>query len=256
MSAKSRFVWHDLNTTDVESAQRFYGALFEWHFEKGDGDYIHIQSGAEMIGGARKQASANEGPPNWLGYIGVDDVAATVAAVTKHGGKVYMPTTTIPKTGTFAVVADPTGAVFAPWKSERVEDEKEPVGRPGTHHFCWDELLSTDVAAATKFYQDVIGWGTETMDMGPAGKYTLLKRTGIKDEMGADKNAGGAFKSPAPASFWVTYVAVGNCDATIEKAKSLGGKVQMEATDIPDVGRFASLVDPQGASFAILQPKL
>jgi predicted enzyme related to lactoylglutathione lyase len=56
-------------------------------------------------------------------------------------------------------------------------------------------------------------------------------------------------------SFWMAYVAVPDCDATVTKAQRLGGKVPMPAMDIPDVGRFATILDPQMAAIAILQPK-
>jgi predicted enzyme related to lactoylglutathione lyase len=256
MNGKSRFVWHDLNTNDLAGAQRFYGELFHWRCTSEDkSGYLHIHNGDKAIGGMRK-LDANEGPPNWLGYVGVDDVAAAVTSVGQKGGKVIVPTQKIEKAGTFAVCADPTGAVFALWKGERAEDHVEPHGRAGTHNFCWDELLTTNVDKSATFFTSVFGWTTEKVDMGPGGVYTLLKRTGIKDETGRVKEAGGVWKSPIPHSVWMTYIAVDSADGTVDKAKRMGAKVMIEATDIPNVGRFAGLTDPQGANFAILQPKM
>jgi predicted enzyme related to lactoylglutathione lyase len=258
MSAKSRFVWHDLNTKDAEGAKRFYGELFQWTFDKSDnGPYVHIKAGSEMIGGIRQMDASEPQPTNWLGYVGVDDVAATVAAVTKHGGRVLMPTQAMPNVGTFAVVADPTGAVFAPWKSARPEEDREPAGRPGLHTFCWDELLTSDAAKAGPFYALTFGWGVEKVDMGPAGTYTLFKRTAIKDETGTEKSAGGMMQSPPNAPhppFWLVYVSVSDAAATIERAKRLGGTLLVGPMPIPDVGTFAVMLDAQKASFAILQP--
>src|SRR5262245_42730799 len=100
MTMKSRFVWHDFNTKDVEGAKRFYCELFNWKFEKSDnGPYVHIKAGQEMIGGVRAMEANEKTPPCWLGYVGVDDVAATVEKMTKHGGKVHMPTTAMPNVG-------------------------------------------------------------------------------------------------------------------------------------------------------------
>ena len=258
MSAKSRFVWHDLNTTDVEAAQRFYGELFNWKFEKGDnGPYLHIKAGEHMIGGIRGMGPDEHAPPNWIGYVAVDDVAATVAAVQKQGGKVYMPTTTMANVGTFAVVADPSGAAFAPWKSARPDEDKEPTGKPGQHTFCWDELLTPNAEASARFYAQVFGWGIEKVEMGPGMTYTLLKRPGVKDDKGVDKSAGGVMQSPPNAPhppFWLPYVAVPSADATVDKAKRLGGQVMTGPLDIPNVGRFAVLLDAQKAAIAILQP--
>jgi predicted enzyme related to lactoylglutathione lyase len=52
---------------------------------------------------------------------------------------------------------------------------------------------------------------------------------------------------------WAPYFQVANCDATADKAKSLGGNVCVGPADIPNVGRFAGVVDPQGAVFMIIQ---
>jgi predicted enzyme related to lactoylglutathione lyase len=88
-----RFVWHDLGTRDLEGAKRFYGEVFHWRFDKSDGEYAHINAGDHMIGGIRKMNANEQQPPMWLGYVLVDDVAATVAAIEKQHGRVYMPTT-------------------------------------------------------------------------------------------------------------------------------------------------------------------
>ncbi len=255
MENKNRFVWHDLNVKDAEAAKRFYGEMFNWTFEKSDnGPYQHIKAGTEMIGGIRQAGANEQGPPHWLGYIAVDDVAATVANITKHSGKVYMPTTVMDKVGTFAVTADPTGGVFAPWKSARSEEDQEPTGNAKPFTFCWDELVSTDPDAAAKFYSSVFGWTATKMDMGPAGGYTLLKRPGTKNEKGELKGAGGIMKSPpmVPHSFWLPYIYVENTDAISDKAKRLGANVTVPPTDIPTIGRFSCWMDPQGAAIAVI----
>ena len=254
---KHRFVWHDLNTKDVESSKRFYGEIFGWKFSASDnGPYVHISAGDEMIGGMRQIGPHEPQPPSWLGYIGVDDVAATVGKITASGGKIYMPTTTMDKVGTFAVTADPTGGVFAPWKSARAEDDVERQGPPGKFTFCWDELMTTDPAAATKFYSSVFGWQANPVEMGGGMTYTLLQRPGVTDAKGQPVSAGGMMKSPpgVPVSFWLPYVAVDHCDQRCAKAEKLGAKIMVPAQDIPNVGRFACWSDPGGASIAILQP--
>ena len=79
MGNKSRFVWHDLNTRDVEGAKRFYGELFNWSFEQSEnGPYHHVKAGTHMIGGIRQKTPDEPGPPSWLGYVWVENVQATV----------------------------------------------------------------------------------------------------------------------------------------------------------------------------------
>src|SRR3954469_7139217 len=146
---KHRFVWHDLNTKDLEASKKFYGEIFNWKFD-GEG-YQHIKAGDTMIGAMRQMDAKDHQPTSWLGYIGVDDVAGTEKKIVSAGGKVYMPTNTMPNVGTFAVTADPSGAVFAPWKSARAGEDAELTGlKPYT--FCWDELMTTDPKAASAFY--------------------------------------------------------------------------------------------------------
>ena len=221
MGTNARFVWHDLMAADVEGAKSFYGELFGWKFKRGEGDsnYEHIYAGEQGIGGVMKNDPQTGAPPHWLGYVAVDDVDQTVATITTNGGKVYMPKMDIPTVGSFAVTADPD--------------------------------------KASKFYSAVFGWDIETMEMPNFGTYTLLKRKGVKDETGADKNAGGIMKLPpsVPHPFWLAYVAVPDCDAVVAKATKLGGVVPMPPMDIPDVGRIATILDPQQVPIAVLAPK-
>jgi predicted enzyme related to lactoylglutathione lyase len=260
MATSPRFIWHDLMASDVEAAKRFYGELFGWKFksEGKEQGYEHIFAGEQGIGGVLKNDPKFGAPPHWLAYVSVDDVDAAVAIAIKNGGKQYHKET-IPEVGTFAVVADPTGAVFSPFHhTGKNAGKPEPDGPPGMYHFCWDELLTSDPEKAAKFYAQVFGWGVESMDMGAMGQYRLLKRPGTKDQKGNPRNAGGVMGLPpgVPHPFWVNYVGVPDCDATAKKAERLGGKVMMPGTDIPDVGRFAALLDPQMVPISILQPKM
>jgi predicted enzyme related to lactoylglutathione lyase len=256
---KHRFVWHELATRDVEGAKRFYGEVFGWGFEASEGDpYQHIKVGDEMIGGIRTLGADEPQPPSWLGYVGVDDVAATVAKISDAGGQVHLPTTVMENVGTFAVTADPSGAVFATWKSARPGEDVEKGGYPAPFTFCWDELMSTDPAAAGAFYEKVFGWTQRPVDMGGGMIYTLLDRPGVKNPKGDPASAGGMMKSPPglPHSFWIAYVGVDSCDRRTERAAQLGATITQPPTDIPGVGRFASWMDPQQAGIAVLQPQL
>jgi predicted enzyme related to lactoylglutathione lyase len=259
MSAKSRFFWHDLMTKDVSQAKAFYGELFGWSFkaESGPNPYTHVMSGQTGIGGLLSLDQMEGGahiPPHWLGYIAVDDVDATLKAATQHGGKVVALKEDIPEVGSWAVVADPHGAVVAPMVY-RGKDAGRPETQdlPAAGTFCWDELATTDPAAAAKFYAQVYGWGQESMEMPGWGTYHLLKRTGVKDAKGVDKSAAGVTKlQGGPQPYWLSYIAVADCDASVARATKLGAKTLAPAMDIPNVGRFAVFMDPQQAVFAIL----
>lgn len=120
----------------------------------------------------------------------------------------------------------------------------------GGSDWVWYDLMTTDPAAAAKFYTDVIGWGTQEWD-GPM-PYTMFTLGGIPIGGVADLPAE-AKAAGAPPN-WMAYIGVADTDATAKQASELGGRVLVEPTDIPTVGRFAVLQDPQGAVFACFTP--
>jgi predicted enzyme related to lactoylglutathione lyase len=115
--------------------------------------------------------------------------------------------------------------------------------------FSWNELLTTDPIAATKFYTQLFGWTTQDMPM-PDFTYTVVRQSG------SDMGQGGIMPIPPDAKgmppAWVSYVTVDDVDATAKQAEQLGGKITLEPRDIPEVGRFAVLQDPQGAAICII----
>jgi hypothetical protein len=112
-----------------------------------------------------------------------------------------------------------------------------------TGKFVWHTLFTTDIAAAKKFYTQLFGWTATDMDMGPGGKYTMFRAAG--------KDVGGANTAPPGAPpHWMGYATVENVDAVADSVPALGGKVHMGPTDIPNVGRFAVIADPQGGVLA------
>ncbi len=116
--------------------------------------------------------------------------------------------------------------------------------------FSWFELLTSDVAGAKKFYKSLFGWKTADMKM-PGMKYTTIA-------VGGDEVAGIMPMPPKAKKMppqWGAYVTVDDVDATAKKAVKLGGKVIVPAQDIPGVGRFCVLQDPQGAMLSIITYK-
>jgi uncharacterized protein len=117
--------------------------------------------------------------------------------------------------------------------------------------FVWYEDLAKDPKAAIAFYSDVLGWKTQPFSEG-GGDYTMW--------VGSQGPLGGVMKLPEEATkmgappHWMAHVEVEDVDATAALAKKLGGKIHKEPTDIPTVGRFAVLADPQGASISVFKP--
>lgn len=115
--------------------------------------------------------------------------------------------------------------------------------------FFWYELMTADVPAAAAFYADVVGWNTEAFQGGEG--YVVVKAgdAGVGGLMGIPADAEGA----RPA--WMGYIYASDVDAATEAVARAGGTVHRPATDIPGVGRFAVVADPQGAFFMLMAPK-
>lgn len=116
-----------------------------------------------------------------------------------------------------------------------------------TGRFVWYELMTTDTEAATAFYSDVVGWGARDSGM-PGFDYTIFTA--------ADSDTGGMMKLPPGAQQpgWIGYVHTDDVDAAAARVAQAGGAVHRTAEDIPGVGRFAVVADPQGAAFVLFRP--
>ncbi len=116
----------------------------------------------------------------------------------------------------------------------------EPLKKHGM--FSWHELMTNDVEAAKGFYSKVFGWKLEDMPM-PGFTYTLVNVEG--------QPAGGMMKTPPEAqaapNCWSLYVTVDDVDATAKTVVEQGGRLLVPLRDIPMVGRFCVIQDPQGA---------
>ena len=110
--------------------------------------------------------------------------------------------------------------------------------------FVWHDLMTPDVEAAKAFYTKVAPWDTQAWD--GSMPYTMWTANG--------NPIGGVMALPPDAGappHWLAYVSTADVDATARRAEQLGARVMVPPSEIPNVGRFAVLSDPQGAAFAI-----
>ncbi len=254
--------WADNASPDPGAAAAFYSGLFGWQTEDRmpadqDGEY-HMASlrGKEV---AALGSQPMEGvPPVWNTYITVESADAAAAAVDAAGGKVVAEPFDVLEAGRMAVCSDPAGAFFMVWEP-RDSIGAELVNEPGT--LTWNELITGDVEGSKRFYAEIFGWQTTSMEGGP-GEYTIWHpadtepKHGTPDEGG--NGLGGLMSNeqlpPGTPPFWMVYFAVADTDATVAKAEELGGAVMAPAFDVPGVGRIAVLTDPQGAPFSVIAP--
>lgn len=244
------FCWVEANLEDPDKGKGFYGELFGWASQDmpmPQGSYTMMHIGGKHVAGIMKlpeEAKKMGAPPHWMSYVAVEDVVAATAKSKDLGANVLVAPMQVGP-GTMSVIQDPTGGVLALWAT------KESMGTflwGETNSLCWTELATTDTAKATTFYTGLFGWKTESMPMGDFS-YTVLKNG---DQMVAGLMPQPAMLKGAP-SMWTAYFLVADCDGTAAKAVKMGAIMLNPPTDIPNVGRFAVIRDPQGATFAILK---
>ena len=131
----------------------------------------------------------------------------------------------------------------------------ESMTSPSVSHgrFVWYDLITTDVPGATAFYTKVGGWGTQEFEMGRTRKYQMWTARGIP--LGGVVQLTPETGPPGTPPHWMASVAVTNVDAAAKKVASLGGTVLTQPMDIPEVGRYAVIADPQGAVVALFTPQ-
>jgi predicted enzyme related to lactoylglutathione lyase len=115
--------------------------------------------------------------------------------------------------------------------------------------FVWYELLTSDPSAAIAFYGDVVGWKTEPF--GDAGDYTMW--VGAQGPLGGVALLPAAAKQMGAPPYWQANVEVADLDEAVSKVKELGGQIHHQE-EVPTVGRFAVIGDPQGAAISLFTP--
>ncbi|HWJ69993.1 MAG TPA: VOC family protein [Sphingobium sp.] len=247
---QGEFIWYELMTTDVDAARAFYEPVVGWKIGATSGmpgmDYRMIDAPDASVGGMMAidaEMAAQGGKPGWLGYIGVDDVDATVAAIRAQGGHVYVPPSDIPDVGRFAMVSDPQGAPFYVMRGA-VDGTSTAFSPDAMGHCSWNELTTSDQAAADAFYAAIFGWETrETMPMGPAGDYRFLNVGDLRI---------GASMQQAGRPRWQPYFTVSSIGAAVDAVKAHGGTVDHGPHEVPGGSHVIIGTDPQGARFALV----
>ena len=238
------FSWAELATSDSAGAKAFYTKLFDWAFFDSpagpDMVYTTLQKGGKAVGALYQTGKDQPGmPPHWNAYFTVKSADESAKKAADAGGKIAMAPFDVMTFGRMAVVQDPQGAFFSLWEP-RDHIGAERIGEAGAT--CWCELDTTDTDAAEKFYTKVFPW---TAKKSPEYTEWQMGGTSIGGMMKIPKEWG-----PVPPN-WLVYFMVDDVDAAVAKASGLGAKPIVPGMDIPTMGRFSVLADPQGAVFAI-----
>ena len=257
MTLQGSWIWYELMTRDAEGSKAFYDRVVGWNIQTTHGEdtnygFINNADGG-MTGGVlhltdeMRQSGAR---PCWIGYVGVDDVDASLAAVEAAGGKALMPAMDIEMAGRIAMVADPNGAPFY------IMTPKPPPGASGEStafspsllgRCAWNELMGADQQAAVDFYTGLFGWSLpEPMDMGEMGKYQFIEHDGVP--------IGAIMRKPeqAPVSAWTHYFRVADINAAKAAVEAGGGTIMLDVMEVPGGDWIIQGTDPQGAFFALV----
>ena len=256
----SKFIWHDLMTPDMDGAQKFYGKVIGWDIVDAgmpDGNYRLCNAGKATADGMNgvggmmgfRPEDDKKIPPFWSGYIHTPDVSKSAHQAVKLGGKIFREPTIVPETVEFAILLDPSGAMFNIMRPiPKGELKVFPPATPGT--MGWNELHSGDWKQAWDFYQAMFGWEKhQTMEMGPVGTYQTFGLDGVS--FGGMMNK----RAEMPRPYWNYYWNVASCAATVKDIAENGGTIWFGPMQVPGGSWIVNAGDPQGAAFAITSLK-
>jgi predicted enzyme related to lactoylglutathione lyase len=245
-----RPVWYELMTSDPAAAETFYTKVVGWTaapFEESPNPYtVFKRSGDVGVAGLMKTPDGMNMPPFWSMYVAVPKLEEAIAHIKRLGGSELSGIIEVPTVGRMEMVKDPQGAAF--YVIEPEPRAERPETAPEVGEASWHELMTTDVDAAMKFYQDVFGWKpSQAMDMGEMGKYQMFDRP--HGMIGGIMKKGPEMANVPPN--WGIYFLVPDVDAAVERVKANGGTILNGPMEVPGGDRILNAVDPQGAAFSL-----
>jgi predicted enzyme related to lactoylglutathione lyase len=248
-AVKGRVMWYELLTTDMKAAEKFYTNVVGWTVQPFEGSPqpydMWVRPAGQPVGGVMTIPEGMNFPPHWEMYVGVDNFDQAVAQIKRLGGGELGPALQIPNVGRLQTMTDAQGAVFAILEPASPAQGPETPAEVGGG--SWHELMTTDAEAAMSFYTELFGWKpTETMDMGPMGKYHMFGRA---FPLGGMMN-----KLPEMAQVppnWGLYFRVPEINAAAERVKAGGGQILNGPMEVPGGDMIVNCMDPQGAAFSL-----
>ena len=248
--------WVDTLQPDPQAAARFYGELFGWAIEgpgdmPGDppGEYFVARVGDRDVAGVGSAGPG--GGPAWNTYIRVDSADAAAERARAAGGEVLAGPFDAPPAGRLAALADPAGASFCVWEAADREGA-QAINEPGA--WSMSMLVTGDPEGATTFYREVFGWETEGFEMDGA-RFWLWRLPGYlggepQQPVPRDVVAVMAPAQEGAPAAWSVDFWVDDVDDVASRAARLGGRIAVEPATT-DIGRQATLADPEGATFTV-----
>ncbi|KUM98332.1 bleomycin resistance protein [Streptomyces yokosukanensis] len=240
--------WVSLMAHGLAATEEFYGELFGWEFRPGPqqlGPYVRALLDGHEVAGMGQLPPDRRLPIAWTPYLASDDVDRTAEAVRLCGGTVAVGPLDAAEAGRMAIAADPSGAVFGIWQGA-THLGAAITGVPGTP--AWNELVTFETESVSKFYATVFGYEREPVVSADFDYVTLH----LAGHPVAGLHGVGHALPRDRGPHWKTYFEVADADATVRQVADLGGRVVRQPQDSPH-GRVATVADPEGAEFSVIQ---
>ncbi|GGW82378.1 hydrolase [Streptomyces caelestis] len=233
--------------SDLEGAKSFYGDVLGWTFAEAStefGNYTEACANGKAVAAVVPPMPGQEGQSQWCLYFAARDAAATAARIRDHGGEVLMEPMRVGDFGTMCLARDPGGVVFGVWQAGTHEGF-DTMAEPGA--YTWAEVVTHEPEKSDAFFPAVFSYQQKEMEdeemdfrIYDLGDRSVLGRMKMTDDF-----------PPEVPPYIDVYFAVEDCDDAVAKATKLGGVLRFGPMDTP-FGRFASLSDPQGANFSVI----
>jgi predicted enzyme related to lactoylglutathione lyase len=239
--------WADAMFSDLEGAKSFYGDVLGWTFAEAStefGNYTEAYANGKAVAAVVPPMPGQEGQSQWCLYFAARDAAATAARIRDHGGEVLMEPMRVGDFGTMCLARDPGGVVFGVWQAG-THESFDTMAEPGA--YTWAEVVTREPEKSDAFFPAVFSYQQKEMEdeemdfrIYDLGDRSVLGRMKMTDDF-----------PPEVPPYIDVYFAVEDCDDAVAKATKLGGVLRFGPMDTP-FGRFASLSDPQGANFSVI----
>lgn len=240
--------WVSLTTHALAATEEFYGTLFGWQFTGGPrqlGRSVRALLDGHEVAGIGRLPADRPLPVSWTPYLASDDVDLTAETVRLCGGTIGVGPLEEAGAGRVAIGSDPSGAVFG-IRGTAPQAETGITGVPGAP--AWNELVTYESESVAPFYRTVFGYEEEAVEAAGLDYRTL----GVGGTRLAGVHGVGDAVPHDRGPYWLTYFEVTDADKSLRQVTELGGSVLEPAHDSPH-GRVATVTDPEGAVFSVVQ---
>jgi len=246
-----KVIWADLTTPDLAAAEKFYGTLFGWTFQRiraGEANYAVAMLDGRPIGGILEKTipAGQHQQSAWLTFLAASDIDGAKRLAVSHGAKALGDIKSYPLRGRQCVLSDPEGAVFALLASSSGDT---PDYLPSTGDWIWSSLHAKDAGMEAAFYQNLLGYDVFELPSDDGLEHLILSTDNYARASANDLAQGSARRH----SHWLNFVRVENAAETAAKVVTMGGRVLVEPRPDRHGGMLAVVADPAGAPFGLME---